>query len=185
MRLMAESMLASAEAHPRVAVYTSRSIAITSGLLAVAAVLGLVEAALPGLPMAPWLKLGLANIAVVVALATFGGRAAAAVSVGRVLIVGLATGMIGSPVFVIGAAGAFASLLVMWALSRAGRVFSPVGWSVAGSAAHVAAQFVAAAWVLGEISIISLAPLSVLIALPLGAITGSLAHTVVSRLRIA
>lgn len=176
--------LVSAEVRPAGRFTVARPVAMTAGLLAVASVLGLIEAAMPGLPLLPWLKLGLPNIAVVVALAVSGGRTAAVVSLGRVAIVGLAAGTIGSPVFVIGAAGAVASLIVMWALSRAGGSFSPIGWSAAGSAAHVTAQFLAACWVLGSWSILALAPVSVLLALPLGALTGSLARTVVSRLRL-
>lgn len=181
---MAGSMLVSAESRTALRPFSARPIAMTAGLLAVASVLGLVEAALPGLFFVPWLKLGLANIAVVVALAVSGGRTAAVVGLGRVAIVGFAAGTLGSPAFVISAAGAVASLAVMWALFRAGGVFSPVGWSAAGSAAHVVAQFGAAAWLLGTGSIVALAPLSVLVALPLGALTGSLARIVVSRLQI-
>ncbi|MDY0341333.1 MAG: Gx transporter family protein [Coriobacteriia bacterium] len=181
---MAGSMLVSAEPHPGMRPLASRPIAVTAGLIALASVLGLVEAALPGIPVAPWLKFGFANIAVVVALALQGGRTAAVVSIGRVVIVGLAAGTLGSPAFTISAAGAVVSLVVMWALSGAGAVFSPVGWSAAGSAAHMATQFVVAAWLLGSWAIISLAPLSILLALPLGALTGQLARSVVSRLRI-
>lgn len=181
---MAGLMLVSAEVRPAIRPFSARPIAITAGLLAVASVLGLVEAALPGLFFLPWLKLGLANVAVVVALAVSGGRTAALVSLGRVAIVGFAAGTLGSPAFLISGAGAVVSLTVMWALSRASGVFSPVGWSAAGSVAHVVAQFGAAAWLLGTWSIVSLAPLSVLVALPLGALTGSLARVVVSRLQI-
>lgn len=181
---MPGSTLVSADIGPRARQLSSRRITTAAGLLALACVLGFVEAALPGLPVVPWLKLGLANIAVVVALALADGRTAAVVSIGRVVIVGLAAGTIGSPVFVIGAAGAVLSLVVMWSLAQAGPVFSPVGWSAAGAAAHVIAQFTAAAWMLGSWSILALAPLSVLIALPLGALTGSLARMIVSRLQI-
>lgn len=157
---------------------------VTAGLLAIACVLGLLEAALPGVPFAPWLWLGLANIAVVVALALAGGKMALIVSLGRVLIVGVAAGTIGSPAFVIGGAGALASLSVMWALARFGDVFTPVGWSAAGAVAHMLAQFVVASAILGSWSILMLAPVSMLLALPLGALTGTLARIVVSRLRI-
>lgn len=181
---MPGSTLVSADVGAPVRGFTSRPVAMTAGLLALACVLGLVEAALPGLPMVPWLKLGMANIAVVVALVVVDGRSAAVVSIGRVVIVGLAAGTIGSPGFVIGAAGAALSLAVMWMLAQAGPLFSPVGWSAAGAAAHVLAQFVAAGWVLGTWSVLALAPLSVLIALPLGALTGSLARLIISRLQI-
>ena len=173
-----------ASARRGVSVGMSRELTVTAGLLAVACVLGLLEAALPGIPFAPWLRLGFANIAVVVALAVSGGRMALAVSLGRVVIVGVAAGTLGSPVFVIGGAGALASLAVMWALSRVGDAFSPVGWSAAGAAAHMLAQFLVASAVLGSWGILTLAPVSTLLALPLGALTGALARTIVSRLRI-
>ncbi|MEA5074918.1 MAG: Gx transporter family protein [Coriobacteriia bacterium] len=177
-----DSTLASARAD--VAAGMSRQWTVTAGLLAIACVLGLIEAALPGVPFAPWLRLGLANIAVVVALALDGGRMALIVSLGRVLIVGVAAGTIGSPAFVIGGAGALASLGVMWALARIGDLFSPVGWSAAGAVAHMLAQFVVASAILGSWSILMLAPVSMLLALPLGALTGALARTIVSRLRV-
>lgn len=177
-----DSTLASASRRSMAGV--SRESTVTAGLLAIACVLGLLEAVLPGIPLAPWLRLGLANIAVVVALAISGGRMALAVSVGRIVIVGVAAGTLGSPAFLIGGAGSLASLVVMWALSRLGRVFSPVGWSAAGSVAHMLAQFIVASVILGSCSIFMLAPVSLLLALPLGALTGTLARTVVSRLRI-
>lgn len=177
-----DSTLASARGG--VAAGVSREWTVTAGLLAIACVLGLLEATLPGVPFAPWLRLGLANIAVVVALALAGGKMALIVSLGRVLIVGVAAGTIGSPAFVIGGAGALASLAVMWALARFGDVFTPVGWSAAGAVAHMLAQFVVASAILGSWSILMLAPVSMLLALPLGALTGTLARIVVSRLRI-
>lgn len=173
-----------ASARQGVSAGVSRDLTVTAGLLAIACVLGLLEAALPGIPLAPWLRLGLANIAVVVALAISGGRMALAVSLGRVVIVGVAAGTLGSPAFVIGGAGALASLAVMWVLARVGDAFSPVGWSAAGAAVHVLAQFLAASAVLGSWGILTLAPVSMLLALPLGALTGALARTIVSRLRV-
>jgi heptaprenyl diphosphate synthase len=159
-------------------------VAAGSALLAVACVLGLVEAALPGLPFAPWLRFGLANIAVVIALALFGGRVAAVVSIGRVGIVGLATGTLLGPTSVLAAAGAMASLAAMWVIARHVPGASPVSWSAAGSAAHVLAQFLVASVLLGSGSLLVLAPPSVLVALVLGALVGYLALIAVSRLRI-
>jgi uncharacterized membrane protein len=177
-----DSMFASVSTSISRGSLVSRRVAVGSGLLAVACVLGLIEAAMPGLPLAPWLKLGFANIAVVVALAVADGATAAIVSLGRVVIVGLATGTLGTPVGLIAVAGAIASLGVMWALSSRGDAFSLMGWSAAGSAAHVLAQLVMAGPLVGSWSLMALAPASVLIALPLGALTGYLARTIVSRL---
>lgn len=161
----------------------SRRVAAGAALLAVASILGLVEAALPGLPFAPWLRFGLANVAVVVALALFGGRIAAVVSFGRVGIVGLATGSLLGPTSVLAAVGALASLAAMWLIARHIPGATPVSWSAAGSAAHVLAQFLAASVLLGSGSLLVLAPPSVLVALILGALVGYLALLAVSRLR--
>lgn len=179
---MMDSMRASVSAPIARGSAVSRRVTTGSGLLAVACVLGLVEAAMPGLPLAPWLKLGLANIAVVVALAVADGATAVVVSLGRVVIVGLATGTLGTPVGLIAGAGAMASVGVMWALSSRGDVFSLIGWSAAGSAAHVVAQLLVASLLMGSWSLMALTPVSILIALPLGALTGLLARTIVSRL---
>lgn len=161
---------------------SSRRVTTTALLLAGACVLGLVEAALPGVPLMPWLRFGLANIAVVVALAAFGVRVATVVSVGRVLIVSLATGTLATPAFSMALAGALLSLLVMALLSSRSSGLSAIGWSAVGSAAHVLAQIVVAGALLGTGSLMLLAPPSVLAALVFGALTGSLARLLVSRL---
>lgn len=160
----------------------ARRVATGAALIGVACMLGLIEASMPPLLVAPWLKLGLANIAVVIALAVADVKMALATSFGRLVIVGLATGTLVGPAALIAAAGAAGSLAVMAVLARSGSAFSPIGWSAAGSAMHVLAQLLSACVLLGTTSFLSLAPLSVLLALALGVATGSLALTVVSRL---
>lgn len=177
------STLASAEAIVSPAsLRPSREVALTASLLAVACVLGLVEASMPGLPVAPWLRLGLANIAVVVAFAVGTLRTAGIVSLGRVVLVALATGSLFTPTFAMATAGAVASLAAMWGARRLISGLSPAGWSAAGSAAHVLGQFAAAAALLGTGSVIALAPPSVLVSLAFGAVVGSLAQLAVSRI---
>lgn len=175
------STLASADASAVRPVIATRTVATGAVLLAAACVLGLVEAALPPLPVAPWLRLGLANIAVVVALAIVGGRTAAVVSIGRTIIVALATGSLFSPAFAMSFGGAMLSLLAMIAVRELLSGSSPVGWSAVGSVAHVAGQFSVAALTVGSMSILALAPASALVALVFGVIVGSLARLAVSR----
>jgi heptaprenyl diphosphate synthase len=136
---------------------------------------------LPPLPV-PGLRLGLANIAVVVALAAFGLRAAAMVSLGRVLLVALALGTLGSPSFVLALGGAVASLALMALLSRAGRTFSVIGWSVAGSAAHVTAQLAIASLVVASSAPLLLMPLALGLSVPLGLAVGHVARLLLSRI---
>lgn len=179
-----DSTLAFANSLPARSASPSRRVAGASALLATACVLGLVEAALPGLPFAPWLRFGFANIAVVLALALYGSGTAAVVSLGRVGVIGLATGSLFAPASAMAAAGAVASLLIMSALSRYASATTPISWSAAGSAMHVLAQFGAAAAILGSGSLFVIAPPSVLVALVLGALVGYLAQVAVSRLRL-
>jgi heptaprenyl diphosphate synthase len=182
---MASTLVSADIGRVRSTAVPSRSVATGSAFLAVACVLGLVEASLPTLPLAPWLHLGLANVAVVMALALHGVRTAAVVSFGRVVVVGLAAGSLASPAFGMAAAGAAASLGSMWALSSRAKSISVVGWSAAGSAAHMVAQFLVSTFILGSGAVLVLAPPSVLLALVFGTFVGSLARLLISRLSVS
>ncbi|HET6498858.1 MAG TPA: Gx transporter family protein [Coriobacteriia bacterium] len=150
-------------------------------LLAIAVVIGYAESVLlPPLPV-PGIRLGLANVAVIVALATIGVSAAVTVSIGRVVLVALATGTLGGPVFALSLAGAFASLLAMESLRRAGGRFSVVGWSVAGSAAHVTAQVAVCAVIIESAAVLALLPVALGVSIPLGLGIGHAASLLVSR----
>ena len=184
---MTVSTRAYAEPSPLVTGLTrspSRRVALAASLLLAACALALAEAAVPPLVVVPWLKLGLSNVAIVAALLLADVRMAAVVSAGRLIIVGLATGTLASPAFVMAAIAAAVSLAVMALLHRSTGGLSAVGLSAAGSAAHVAAQFATAAVVLGSSSVLVLAPPSVLAAIILGVATGSLAGIIVSRVTV-
>lgn len=160
----------------------ARATAYTSLFIAVASVLGLVESVLlPPLPV-PGMKLGLANMAVVLALVTLGAGRALVVSLARVFIVGLATGALGGPTMVLSLAGASCAWLAMWALSDETGRFSVIGLSVAGSAAHAVAQLVAAVFVTGSAAPLVLMPYSLMASLATGLIVGFLVHLIHSRL---
>lgn len=150
-------------------------------LLALAAVIGYLEATLMAPLPVPGVRLGLANVAVIIALVRFGPRAAAAVSLGRVLLVALATGTLAGPTFLLSLAGASASLVAMVALASAGPTFSVIGWSLGGSAAHVAAQLLAAAFLTGTRAPLALAPVALGLSIPLGFAVGHLARLLISR----
>lgn len=148
-------------------------------LVALACVLGIVESWLPA-PV-PGARLGLANVAVLVALVRYGWARAARVGMCKVLLVGLATGSIGGPAFVLSAAGTAASLIAMGALVRCGR-FSVSGASVGGSFAHVAAQLLVASAVASSSAVALLATPALLASIPLGMLTGAAASALISRL---
>jgi len=161
---------------------SARLTALTAMLLAVATVLGYVEAVLlPSLPV-PGLKLGLVNVVVVIAIATVGPWRAAVVSLGRVLLVGLATGTLGGPVTLLALSGAIASWAVMSLMARQGKTFSVIGWSTAGSCAHGAAQLLAATVITASAAPLMLMPLVLALSLVTGIVVGFIAHLLLSRI---
>lgn len=160
----------------------SRDISVTAVLMALGACLGYAESVLlPALPI-PGVRLGLANLAVVVALTTVGRSNALVVSLGRVLLVALATGSLAGPAQAMSLAGAVAAWGVMAALSARGDTFSPVGWSLAGSAAHVLAQLAVASWLVGSSAPLLMMPLSLGASVPAGLAVGYSARLLVSRI---
>jgi len=162
--------------------WSPRTLATAGLLVALGAVLGLVESALvPPLPV-PGVRLGIANIAVVMALALLGSRKALAVSVLRVLVVGIAAGSIGGPSTVLALAGAICAWAAMAALAARGATFTVAGWSVAGAAAHVLGQLAAASVLTGSIAPLTFAPVSLALSLACGLAVGFAARLLFSRL---
>ncbi|MDD5987543.1 MAG: Gx transporter family protein [Eubacteriales bacterium] len=90
----------------------------------------------------PGVKLGLANLIILIALYEMGLRWAALINLVRILLAGLLfTGVFA---MLYSLAGAFISLLLMWTLMKSGR-FSMIGVSMAGGVAHNFAQLLVAA----------------------------------------
>ena len=160
----------------------ARLTAITALLLGIATILGYMESVLmPTMPI-PGFRLGLANIAVVLAIVLVGSSRAAVVSLGRVFLVGLATGSLGSPVTAMSFLGALSAWAVMSAMSKQGDRFSVIGWSVAGSATHGLAQLLTAVFLTGSAAPIMLLPLSLGLSLLSGLMIGLCAHLLLSRI---
>jgi len=157
---------------------------VTAGLLlSLACVLGLVESALAA-PFAG-ARLGLANIAILVALALLGEAPALAIGLLRVIIIGLATGSLFGPTSALAFAGALAAWLAMTAALRSRFGFSYVGVSVCGSVAHVVAQYVAAVALTGAAGILLVAPISLVMSLLFGIVTGFCALSIISRVEVS
>jgi heptaprenyl diphosphate synthase len=160
----------------------ARTVALVGLLVAVGAVLGLLESTiLPPLPV-PGVRLGIANVATVLALELLGARPALWTALLRVLVVGLAVGSLGGPATLLAVFGALAAWSAMAVLARCGGRFSVVGWSVAGACAHVAGQLAAACIVTGSQAPLVFAPLSLGLALVCGLAVGYSARLLLSRL---
>ena len=151
------------------------------GLLAAAAVVLFVFEGLAPRPL-PWMKLGLGNLPVMLALMGYGPLAALAVSVLKLFIGGLLSGSLANPAFFIGAGAGMCSWLVMsaaWALGRP--IFSAVGLGIWGAVTHQLAQLALAYIYIGQWGIWTLLPVALLGGLISGILIGLLAHWVHDR----
>jgi len=144
------------------------------GLMASAAIVLFTFESLVPKPL-PWMKLGLGNLPVLVALVSFGGGPALAVSAIKLVVGGLLSGGFAGPAFVIGGGAGLASWLVMVAVRRMGGLFSVVGLSIWGALAHQLSQLVLAAGYIGHSGLFALLPLALFSALVSGGAIGLLA----------
>jgi heptaprenyl diphosphate synthase len=158
----------------------ARRIAFAAVFTALAIALSIMENYFPvGLLIpVPGVKLGLANIVTVFAIVTLRPMDTAAIILTRCLVVGLFTGPVA---LFFSLSGALLAWLTMMLLSVGlGRVFSVIGVSMGGAAAHSVGQIVAAIVVLGDVGILFFyLPFLLLISLLTGALTGVAAIPVI------
>ena len=151
------------------------------GLLAAAAVVLLVFEGLAPRPL-PWMKLGLGNLPVMLALMGYGPLAALAVSVLKLFMGGLLSGSLANPAFFIGAGAGMCSWLVMSVARVLGRsIFSAVGLGIWGALTHQLAQLALAYLYIGQWGMWTLLPVALLGGLISGILIGLLAHWVYDR----
>ena len=116
-------------------------------LLALATVIHTAEALLPITVV--WFRFGFANIIGLATLYLFGFKDALLITFGRIFLGSLATGLFGSPAFVLSLAGGICAILTMGVAYRFGaRFFSEIGVSLIGAVAHNSAQLLVAYFLL-------------------------------------
>ncbi len=123
----------------------ARRVALYGMLTALAFILSYVESLVPVTVGIPGVKLGLANLVVVIALYTLDLKGAFVISVVRIVLSGLTFGGLFSMLYSL--AGGLLSFAVMAILSRK-KVFGTVGVSVCGGVAHNIGQLLVAMAVL-------------------------------------
>lgn len=155
----------------------TRRLARISLLSALALVLSYIETMIP-LPVAlPGVKLGLANVSMVVALLSLDVRAGLSVALVKVVASGL---LFGSPMMLMYSLGG--TVLAFAGAAAVSRVpgISAVVVSMVAAILHNAGQLAVASWVLGNVSVmLNLAPLAVC-ACVTGAVTGAVASGVLA-----
>ena len=123
----------------------ARQVALYGMLTALAFILSYVESLVPVTVGIPGVKLGLANLVVVIALYTLDLKGAFVISAVRIVLSGLTFGGLFSMLYSL--AGGLFSFVVMAILSRK-KVFGTVGVSVCGGVAHNIGQLLVAMAVL-------------------------------------
>ncbi len=140
-------------------------------LLALAVIMGYLEALIPVTPAIPGIKLGLANFVIVLVMYLFSIREAALISVLRIILVGFLLSNMSMILYSL--AGTVLSLTVM-ALIKRNRHFSLYGVSMAGGIMHNVGQLLVAGALMGFQAILWYVPFLLAAGLLAGILIGFL-----------
>jgi heptaprenyl diphosphate synthase len=144
-------------------------------LILMATALGVIDSLIPR-PL-PFMKLGLANVATVIAVFRYGLLKALELNLLRAFAVALITGLLATPSFLLSVSGAVSSAIVMGGLlivwpDR----FSTIGISIAGAVLSLWTQLLAASVILGGLPLQNIVLLLTLWGIVSGALIGVLAQ---------
>ena len=153
-------------------------IAITGILTAGAIVIGIIESFIPSVGI-PGVKLGLANIIILITLYELGILEALFVDLARVFIVGLLRGTIFTMGFFMSLTGAILSLGIMILFYLLIKKFSIIGVSVIGALFHVFGQILVAWLFLSTPYILYYLPVIAISAIITGVFVGITANLVI------
>lgn len=156
-----------------------RQITTMGMLVALAMVLGFVEMLIPINLGIPGMKLGLANIVVVIALFLFDIKTAVVVSILRIILIAMTFGNMSMMFYSI--AGASLSLLSMIAISKI-KSFSLISVSIVGGIMHNVGQIICAAFVVRTNGVFTYLPVLMIAGLVSGALIGIVAGLISVRL---
>ena len=127
-------------------------ISVSAVLTALAMIFSYVEALFPFHFGIPGIKLGLSNLAVLVALYGLGTPYAFAVNMTRILLSGFLFGGVSAMMYSL--AGGLLSFVVMSLLKKTG-LFSHLGVSMAGGVAHNLGQLITACLIMSSVKLMS------------------------------
>ena len=157
----------------------TKKLALSAILAALAMILSYVEAMVPMPVPSPGIKLGLANLVILLAIYRLGFKYALAINCIRIFVTGLLfTGVFG---ILYSLAGGLLSLLVMYLLYRT-EIFSMVGVSMAGGVAHNLGQLLTACLIMSNIRLMSYFAVLLFAGMGSGILMGIVAWLVCQRL---
>lgn len=151
---------------------TTKRVAYCALLTALAMIFGYVEAMIPFGFGIPGVKLGLANIVIVLALYILPACQVFAIQLMRIVLVSFLFGNLSMMLYSL--AGGMLSLVVMLLLNRRD-VFSITGVSIAGGVSHNIGQLIVAALVVQNLKIMFFFPIMIMAGLITGCLIGVLA----------
>lgn len=146
-----------------------KRLVIISMLTTMAIVLSILESFIP--VFIPGVKLGLANVIILIMLYEFKSYEALLVNIIRILLVGLLRGTLLTPTFLMSLSGGMLSFLIMFLFSRI-KVFSIIGVSVLGSIFHCVGQILIAIILLSTDAVIYYLPFIAILSLATGVLSG-------------
>ena len=156
-----------------------RRLAYGALLTALALIFSYIEVLIPFSFGIPGVKLGVANLVVIIALYRLGPRSAFVINILRVVVAGLLfTGLFGC---LYSLAGALLSFAAMLTAKRSG-LFSITGVSVCGGVFHNLGQILVAALLISSLRIFAYFPVLIFSGVVSGAIIGLLAWLILRRL---
>ena len=150
--------------------------------VALAMILSYIESLIP-IPFAvPGMKIGLANLVVIVALYVMDEKAAISISLIRVILVSFTFANLSAMIFSL--AGALCSIICMLLLKRTGN-YSVNGVSIVVAVSHNVGQLMVAMAVVNTVQVISYLPILIIFGVTSGFLMGMLAIMVINRIKKA
>ena len=153
-------------------------IALLGVLLAVTIVIAILDSFIPSFTI-PGIKLGFANIVILVTLYEVGILEAVFINLVRVLVVSLVRGTFLSMGFFMSLTGAFMSLGIMILFHLVIKKFSIIGVSVIGSLFHVIGQILIAMIYMGSVYVVYYLPIIGISAVITGILVGLIARAII------
>ncbi|MDF2942032.1 MAG: putative rane protein [Herbinix sp.] len=158
----------------------TKNIATYGLLVALAFILSYLETLFPLPVPVPGIKLGLANLVVVIALYNMGAKEAFILSIVRIVMVGFSFGSLSTMLFSL--AGGMLSW-VMMVLFKKSKLFSLVGVSIIGGIAHNIGQIAVSILIVENVNIIYYLPVLLISGVITGTLIGILGAMIVKRLK--
>jgi heptaprenyl diphosphate synthase len=158
----------------------TKHVATFGMLIALAFILSYIETMIPVMVPVPGIKLGLANLVVLVALYSMGFREAFLLSMIRIVLVGFTFGSLSTMLFSF--AGGILSLTLM-AIFQKSKLFSMTGISIIGGLGHNIGQILVAMLVVQNLNLVYYLPILMISGLITGTVVGLVGALIVRSLR--